>query len=132
MRSPPPSRHEAPRRLPDYTSHFLPTSAIATAAQRRGIDVAIATGPTIASRVAAGLRRVELTMSAAGNPGVATDSIDPGLQSFVDATRHGMVATLLYQAAARRHDLLWRPLDVGRAVLAVVEREAPDAILVDH
>ncbi len=118
---------------PDYTSHFLPMSAIATAAQRRGIDVAIATGPTIASRVAAaGLRRVELTMSAAGNPGVATASIDPGLQAFVEATRRGMVATLRYQAAARRHDLLWRPLDVGRAVLAVVEREAPDAILVDH
>lgn len=118
---------------PDYTSHFLPMSAIAAAAQRRGIDVAIATGPTIASRVAAaGLRRVELTMSAAGNPGVATDAIDPGLRSFVDATRHGMVATLRHQAAARRHDLLWRPVDVGRAVLDVAQHEAPDAILVDH
>ncbi len=118
---------------PDYTSHFLPMSAIAAAAQRRGIDVAIATGPTIAERVAtAGFRRVELMMSATGNPGIATESIDPGLQSFVQATCDGMVATLRHQAAARRHDLLWRPLEVGRAVLDLVNREAPDAILVDH
>ena len=118
---------------PDYTSHFLPMSAIATAAQRRGCDVVVATGTTIASRVAAaGLRHVELTMSATGNPGVATDSIDPGLRGFVDATRHGMVATLRHQAAARRHDLLWRPFEVGRAALDLVQREAPDAILVDH
>ena len=43
-----------------------------------------------------------------------------------------MVATLRYQAEARRTDLLWEPVDRARAVLDVVDRVKPDQVIVDH
>lgn len=120
---------------PDFLSHYLPLSAVATEAARRNIDVVVATGPTLAPRVHDdGFRWAELRMSASSNPGVLGDRehADRHLRSFFAATRHGMVATLRNQAEARTHDLLWEPETVARDIVSIVDRERPDAVVVDH
>ena len=119
---------------PDYLSHYLPLSAIAAEAARRGAAVTVATGPGLAGRVAAGGWSWQpLVMSRGSNPGVRRIADpDDDLRAFFAATRRGMVPTLMQQAVARGDDLLWNPLDVGRRALAIVEEVRPDAILVDH
>jgi len=37
-----------------------------------------------------------------------------------------MIPTLLYQANARRADLLWDPVETGRRVMDVVDAVQPD------
>jgi len=122
---------------PDFASHYRPLAAIAAAASWQGADVAVATGTGMAPRVyAGGFRWCELRMSEGSNPGVlarqnaAADPMD--MAGFFAATRAGMVATLSYQAGMRSQDLLWEPVDVACALLRIVEREQPDAIVVDH
>jgi MGT family glycosyltransferase len=119
---------------PDYLSHYLPMSAIAAEAARRDIAVTVATGPTLGPRVGAdGWSWRPLLMSRGSNAGIKRiDDPDDDLRAFFTVTRQGMVPTLMLQAEARGDDLLWNPLDVGRAVLAIVEELRPDAILVDH
>ncbi|MEO9092776.1 MAG: nucleotide disphospho-sugar-binding domain-containing protein, partial [Ornithinibacter sp.] len=71
------------------------------------------------------------------NPGVIRAEDQPSgeddaLRGFFDATRRGAIATLEFQARARRDDLLWNPTGVARDVLEVVDRVRPDHIVVDH
>ncbi|GAA4693341.1 glycosyltransferase [Nocardioides conyzicola] len=123
---------------PDYASHLLPLATIATAWADAGESVTVATGPATAGIVAEfGFERADLVLGRGSNPGVIqVDEQPPGedtaLRGFFDATRHGMLATLRYQAEARRTDLLWEPVDRARAVLDVVERLQPDHVIVDH
>ncbi len=123
---------------PDYASHLLPLATLATAWGDAGERVVVATGPATAGIVAAfGFERVDLRLGRGSNPGVIRAEEQPAgedeaLRGFFAATRHGLVPTMLYQARARRDDLLWEPVDRGRAVLRLVERLRPDRILVDH
>jgi UDP:flavonoid glycosyltransferase YjiC (YdhE family) len=123
---------------PDYASHLLPLATLATAWRDAGERVVVATGPATAGIVAGfGLERVDLRLGRGSNPGVIRAEEQPAgedeaLRGFFAATRHGLVPTMLYQARARRADLLWQPVDRGRAVLGLVERLRPDRILVDH
>ena len=123
---------------PDYASHLLPLATLATAWQDAGESVVVATGPATADIVADfGFRRAELVLGRGSNPGVIRAEQQPpgedeALRGFFAATRHGMVATLRYQAEARRNDLLWEPVDRARAVLDVVDRVQPDQVIVDH
>lgn len=123
---------------PDYASHLLPLATIATAWRDAGETVVVATGPATAGIVAGfGFDRVDLVLGRGSNPGVIrVDDQPPGedaaLRGFFEATRHGMVATMRYQAEARRTDLLWEPVARARAVLDVVDRVQPDQVIVDH
>ena len=123
---------------PDYASHLLPLATLATAWQDAGEPVVVATGPATAGIVAGfGFDRADLVLGRGSNPGVIRAEQQPpgeddALRGFFDATRHGMVATLRYQAEARRTDLLWEPVDRARAVLDVVDRVKPDQVIVDH
>lgn len=123
---------------PDYASHLLPLATLATAWRDAGERVVVATGPATAGIVAAfGFERFDLPLGRGSNPGVIRAEEQPAgedeaLRGFFAATRHGLVPTMLYQARARRADLLWEPVDRGRAVLRLVERLRPDRILVDH
>ncbi len=123
---------------PDYASHLLPLATIATGRRRPGERVVVATGEATASAVAGfGFERVQLRLGRGSNPGVIRAEQQPRgeddvLRGFFEATRHGLVETLTYQARARRGDLLWEPVLTGRAVLRVVEQVAPDRIIVDH
>jgi len=119
---------------PDYLSHYLPLSAVAAEAVGRGIEVTVATGDGLADRVrSSGCAWAPLRMSRGSNTGIKrVDDPDDDLRAFMRATAEGMVPTLLQQAAARGDDLLWNPVEVGRAALDVVDRVAPDAVLVDH
>lgn len=123
---------------PDYLSHYLPMSAIAEVARRRGTTTVVATGPALRRRVEGdGFRWQRLVMSRGANPGVLSDRTrrvadSDDLAAFFTATEEGMVATLSHQAVARADDLLWDPLSVAAHVDDVVARERPDAILVDH
>ncbi len=123
---------------PDYASHAIPLLTIAAAWRRRGHRVVVASGPAVAPLVrAAAMDHVELIMSRGSNGGVirtgqAQQEEARSLEAFFAATRQGMLATLHYQALARSTDLLWRPREVARQTMHIVERLRPETILVDH
>jgi UDP:flavonoid glycosyltransferase YjiC (YdhE family) len=123
---------------PDYASHALPLLTIGRAWQRQGQRVVVATGPAMAPLVrSAGMEYTELIMSRGSNAGVirtrqAQDEEARSLEAFFAATRRGMVETLRYQAEQRSIDLLWRPVQVARRTLRILDVHAPDAVLVDH
>lgn len=123
---------------PDYASHLLPLATLASAWRDRGDRVVVATGPATASVVESfDYERTGLRLGRGSNPGVIRPEQqergeDDALRGFFVATRGGMVDTLLYQADARRSDLLWQPVATAHAVLRVVDAVRPDHIIVDH
>ncbi len=123
---------------PDYASHLLPLATLGTAWRDAGDRVVVASGPATASIAADfGFDRTDLVLGRGSNPGVirAEEQIadeDDALRGFFAATETGMIPTLLYQAQARRTDLLWDPVNTARRVLDVVDAVQPDQVLVDH
>lgn len=123
---------------PDYASHALPLLTIAGAWQRRGHRVVVATGSAMTPLIRkAGMEHVELIMSRGSNPGLIRRQQHAreeaaSLEGFFAATRKGMIETLRHQAEARSVDLLWRPLQVARRTMRLVELHRPDYVLVDH
>ncbi|GAA4109384.1 hypothetical protein GCM10022415_02520 [Knoellia locipacati] len=123
---------------PDYASHLLPLATLATAWADAGERVVVATGPATDSIVRRfGFAREDLRLGRGSNPGVIRAEDQPrgeddALRGFFAATRRGAVPTLAFQAAARRDDLLWNPLQVAREVRDVVDRVRPDHVVVDH
>ena len=118
---------------PDYASHALPMIQVASAWTRLRGEAIVATGDSTRPMVEqAGLAWTSLRLGKGSNPGVIEESQQPAgedehLRAFFDATRAGPVATLLYQADARRHDLLHQPdrvLDRLRMELAGAGKEA--------
>ena len=123
---------------PDYASHLLPLVTLATAWRDAGERVVVATGPATAPIVrAAGFEWTDLPLGRGSNPGVIRAEQQPAgeddaLRGFFAATRRGLVQTLLYQARARRSDLLWDPVGRAYAVRETVARVRPDHVIVDH
>jgi UDP:flavonoid glycosyltransferase YjiC (YdhE family) len=123
---------------PDYASHAIPLMTMAGAWRDRGHRVVVATGPAMAPLVRrAGMEHTELIMSRGSNAGVlrtreAQDAEAAALERFFQATRGGMLEALRFQAEARSTDLLWRPRQVARRTLRIVDVHAPDVILADH
>ena len=120
--------------VPDYASHYFPMSAIAHRVAALGTEVVVATGPRLRDRVIGdGFFWSELRMSQGGNTGVRQPTQHgDDLRPFLASTEAGMVAALLHQADARRHDLLWQPESVAHDTVRLVERLQPSAVLVDH
>ena len=123
---------------PDYASHLYPLATLATAWRDAGERVVVATGPATHDLVEGfGYTRTELRLGRGSNPGVIRAEDQPrgeddALRGFFDATRRGAVATLAFQARARRSDLLWDPVGSARAVHRVVDEVRPDHVVVDH
>lgn len=123
---------------PDYASHLYPLATLATAWRDAGERVVVATGAATDAIVRDfGLERVDLRLGRGSNPGVIRAEHQPrgeddALRGFFDATRRGPVATLAFQARARRNDLLWQPTRVVRDVLRVLDEVQPDQVVVDH
>jgi len=123
---------------PDYASHLYPLATLATAWRDAGERVVVATGPATHDLVEGfGYTRTELRLGRGSNPGVIRAEDQPrgeddALRGFFDATRQGAVATLAFQARARRSDLLWDPVGSARAVHRVVDEVRPDHVVVDH
>lgn len=123
---------------PDYASHAAPLVQLGRAWAAEAGDVVVATGPAVRSMVErAGLQWVELRLGRGSNPGVIEVARQPKgedahLQAFFDATRAGPVATLRYQADARRHDLMHDPDGVLDRLTTVIAAVQPDRVAVDH
>ncbi|KAB7745347.1 glycosyltransferase [Nostocoides sp. F2B08] len=123
---------------PDYASHLFPLATLATAWRDAGERVVVATGPATDGLVRGfGLERVDLRLGRGSNPGVIRaeeqpEGEDDALRGFFAATRDGAVATLTFQARARRSDLLWDPITVARRVQEIVDEVRPDQVIVDH
>jgi len=123
---------------PDYASHLLPLATLGTAWRDAGERVVVATGEATASIVESfGFERVHLQLGRGSNPGIIKAEDQPkgeddALRGFFAATRLGMVETLAFQAAARKNDLLWDPVNTARAVQRVVDEVQPDRVIVDH
>ncbi|TFD51383.1 glycosyltransferase [Cryobacterium sp. Hh11] len=123
---------------PDYASHLYPLATLGTAWAQAGERVVVASGPATADIVAAfGFERENLQLGRGSNPGTIRVEQQPAgeddaLRGFFDATRRGMVDTLLFQAEARSSDLLYNPVAIARKVQRIVERVQPDQVIVDH
>ncbi|WP_104131429.1 glycosyltransferase [Cryobacterium sp. M91] len=123
---------------PDYASHLYPLATLGTAWAQAGERVVVASGPATADIVAAfGFQRENLQLGRGSNPGTIRVEQQPAgeddaLRGFFDATRRGMVDTLLFQAEARSSDLLYNPVAIAREVQRIVERVQPDQVIVDH
>ncbi len=123
---------------PDYASHLLPLVSLATAWRDNGHRVVVASGPATGAIVRdAGFDRIDLPLGRGSNAGVMRADEQPtdesaSLRGFFDATKRGMVPTLVYQARERLTDLMWDPVGRARRTLDAVDEAAPDAILVDH
>ena len=123
---------------PDYMSHVVPMLQVASAWARIEGEVVVATGESTGPIVeAAGLERVELRLGKGSNSGVIRVDDQPAgedehLRAFFDATRVGPIATLEYQADARRHDLLDEPDRVLDRLAEILEQVRPDRVVVDH
>ena len=123
---------------PDYASHLLPLVTLAAAWRDAGERVVVATGPATAPIVrAAGFEWTSLPLGRGSNPGVIRAEQQPAgedeaLRGFFAATRRGLVETLLYQARARRADLLWDPVGRAFAVRETIAEVRPDHVIVDH
>ena len=123
---------------PDFFSHYQPLAAIANALHRAGERVIIATGTTMHPFVERdGLEWRHLDLAAGSNDGLARAAThDPenptSLDAFIDATRHGFVAALSFQAMKRSRELLWNPVEVGRNIMALLDDINPDQTLVDQ
>ncbi len=123
---------------PDYASHLLPLATLGTAWRDAGEQVVVATGPATAHIVRSfGFGHVDLRLGPGSNPGVIRADQQPrgeddALRGFFDATRRGMLETLLFQARARRNDLLWNPVAIAGQVHQIVDRLRPDDVIVDH
>jgi zeaxanthin glucosyltransferase len=123
---------------PDYASHALPMIEVAKAWAATHGEAVVATGQATRPLVeAAGLTWVELRLGKGSNGGVIEADKQPvgeddHLRAFFDATRAGPVATLCYQADARRHDLLHEPDRVLDRLTDIMREVQPDRVVVDH
>ncbi|WP_336660398.1 glycosyltransferase [Leucobacter sp. USHLN153] len=123
---------------PDYASHLSPLASLGRAWIDRGERVVVATGSATRPIVESfGYGHEPLQLSQGSNPGTIRAEEQPRgeddmLRGFFDATRAGMIETLAFQARARLHDLMWEPVATGRRVIEIVERVAPDTVMVDH
>jgi len=123
---------------PDYASHLYPLATLGTAWAEAGERVVVASGPATAGIVADfGFERENLQLGRGSNPGTIRAEQQPAgeddaLRGFFDATRRGMVPTLLFQAEARSSDLLYNPVVIAREVQRIVALVRPDHIIVDH
>ena len=116
---------------PEYASHYGPLAVLAGEARADGARVVVATGPSLRARVEAdGFEWRPLRLGAGSNNGV--DAGGPGIQSFIDATRAGPVATIRRQALDRERDLLWNPERVAGEIGELCAELDPDDVLVDH
>ncbi len=123
---------------PDYASHALPLLQVARAWNATEGKAVVATGTATRSLVEeAGIAWTELRLGKGSNAGVIEVAAQPAgedehLQAFFRATREGPMATLRYQADARRHDLMHEPDRVLDRLREVLVAERPDRVLVDH
>ncbi|MFN6119636.1 MAG: nucleotide disphospho-sugar-binding domain-containing protein [Actinomycetes bacterium] len=123
---------------PDYASHLLPLLQIARRWLGTRGEVVVATGPATRHLVeAAGVAWTDLRLGRGRNAGVIEVADQPAgedahLQAFFDATRAGPIATLTYQADARRHDLLYDPDGVLDRLGEIVRDVRPQRVVVDH
>ncbi len=123
---------------PDYASHVEPMMQIGTEWQRSTGDVRVATGSMVRASVERlGLSWTHLRLGRGSNAGVIRADEQPvgednHLREFFAATRSGPIATLRYQAAARRQDLLYEPERVMVELAAITAEFEPDRVIVDH
>ena len=116
---------------PEYVSHYGPLAVIAGDVRASGARVVVATGPSMRAHVEAdGFEWRPLRLGASSNNGLGADN--PGLRSFIAATRAGPLSTIRRQALDRQSDLLWNPERVAFEIGELCAELKPDEVLVDH
>ena len=122
---------------PDYASHVYPLAAVGKACVDAGMQVTFATGRGMERTVRDfGFDWQELVLGPGNNTGLMRPE-DQGaekehMRAFFAATRRGPVETLLYQSAARRHDMLHAPLEVHARLSLIIDELSPDLVLIDQ
>ena len=124
--------------VPDYASHYFPMSALADSLSSRGHRVIFATGTGLEGRVRAdAFDYARLLLGPGSNAGLMRpEEQSPAeraqIETFFEASRRGMVPTLLHQARNRLRDLLWEPERVAAAVERILRTHAAEAVVVDQ
>lgn len=123
---------------PEYASHYYPLSAIGAVLVARGYEVVVATGKGLSHDVDAdGMSHVNLKLGPGSNSGILrladqSQAEENQLSQFFEATRRGMIPTLMHQAKHRLNDLLWEPERVRRVLASILQVVRPNVIVVDH
>lgn len=123
---------------PDYASHYFPLSAVGGALKRRGHHVVVATGQGLAPTVAGdGFEHRHIALGPGSNPGLLrtetqSDEEQSQIREFLEATKQGMVPTLLHQARNRQRDLFHQPDKVARDLTHLLDAVDPDCVVVDQ
>jgi zeaxanthin glucosyltransferase len=123
---------------PPFYSHFQPLITVAKAFQSVGADVYVACSISFQQSVlTAGLRFSELEINRNANTRIAQDTNQlkdeaERIEAFIDATKHGPVATLEFQALHRQADMLFRPDQLQRHIAALHRDLQPDLYVVDQ
>ncbi len=123
---------------PDYASHYFPMSAVGQALVGRGHRVTFATGAGLGPRARSdGFDLETLALGPGSNAGLMRPELQNDrersqIEGFFEASRKGMIPTLMHQAQNRQRDLLWQPLRVARDIERLLDKLAPDAVVVDQ
>ena len=120
---------------PDHASHYLPLIAVGREWQQVGEDVVVATGPALKERVRRdGFNHVELELGAGSSSVMPRTDLLPvsertTIESFLQTSQKGMVATLRYQAEHRLNDLLFQPAEVTERIHTILSEIRPRYVL---
>ena len=115
---------------PDYTSHYYPLIKIGNIFKAKGYEVYFACGDSLKQMVINdGFLHINLVTGEESNSGIITNERIKQIQASFEATKKGMIKTLIYQAENRLHDLLWEPHTVFERIKNIIAEFEPVLII---
>jgi hypothetical protein len=123
---------------PAFYSHFQPLLTLAKAFKRAGADVTIGCTAAFQEAVlAAGVNFWEIEINRNANTGIAVKTQQvktetERIEAFIEATRSGPAATLMFQGEHRKADMLADPATMQKDILRLAAHLQPDLFVVDQ
>jgi MGT family glycosyltransferase len=123
---------------PPFYSHFQPLLALAKAFRQAGTEVVIACTNTFKKAILdSGFDFWEIAINKNANAGITNkteqdEAESRRLEAFIDATRQGAAAALLFQAQHRKADMLANPEKLQEDIAQLNAQLHPDLFVVDQ
>jgi UDP:flavonoid glycosyltransferase YjiC (YdhE family) len=123
---------------PAFYSHFQPLLTLAKAFKRAGAYVTIGCTAAFQEAVlAAGVNFWEIEINRNANTGIAVQTQQVKtetrrIEAFIEATRSGPAATLMFQGEHRKADMLADPTTMQKDILRLAAHLQPDLFVVDQ
>lgn len=122
---------------PPFYSHFKPLITLGCLLKDK-YEITVACSTAFKSHILeAGLRFYLLEITRNANVGVLNSTNQPQseknrLNAFIQATKNGPVATLLYQSKNRKKDMLTDPIRIRNEIIEFQQKEGIDVFIVDQ